>query len=342
MRPGRPDDGGAAVARAPWLAALAAVALLGLGVVACGNDEPSVTVGLITKQETNPFWVTMKDVAEDTAHDDNVKLLTATGRSDVDYQSQVRAIQDMTKEGAKGILIAPTNSEAVVPAIQEARRAGVTVIAVDTPTDPESAVDALFATNNRRAGELIGRYAKAKAREMGIRPKIAMLDLAPGIGSGEQRHEGFLKGFGIADGDPQIVGSVDTEGDEVKGRQGTAQLLREDPGINVVYTVNEPAAFGAADALEAAGKSDDDVVLVSVDGGCDAIKDGVRPGTIDATAQQYPENMAREGVEALAKAARGGAEPSGYLDTGVELITGDPVDGVDSENVAFGVRNCWG
>ena len=342
MRPGRTDDGAAAAPRAPWLAALAVAGLLGLGVAACGNDEPSVTVGLITKQETNPFWVTMKDVAKDTADDDNVKLLTATGRSDVDYQSQVRAIQDMTKRGAKGILIAPTNSERVVPAIQEARRAGVTVIAVDTPTDPESAVDALFATNNRRAGELIGRYARAKAREKGITPKIAMLDLAPGIGSGDQRHEGFLKGFGIADGDPQIVGSVDTQGDEVKGRQGTAQLLREDPDINVVYTVNEPAAFGAADALEAAGKSDDDVVLVSVDGGCDAIKDGVRPGTIDATAQQYPENMAREGVEALAKAARGGAEPSGYLDTGVELITGDPVDGVDSENVAFGVRNCWG
>jgi fructose transport system substrate-binding protein len=81
---------------------------------------------------------------------------------------------------------------------------------------------------------------------------------------------------------------------------------------------------------------------VSVDGGCDAIKDGVRPGVIDATAQQFPENMAREGVEALATAARGGAAPSGYLDTGVELITGDPVDGVESEDVAFGVRNCWG
>jgi fructose transport system substrate-binding protein len=248
----------------------------------------------------------------------------------------------MTRRGAKGILIAPTNSEAVVPAIRDARRAGVTVIAVDTPTDPESAVDALFATDNLRAGELIGRYARAKAREDGFEPKIAMLDLAPGIGSGEQRHDGFLKGFGIEDDDPEIAGSVDTEGDEAKGRAGMEQLLRASPDINVVYTVNEPAAFGAAAALDAAGKSRDDVILVSVDGGCDAIKDGVRPGVIDATAQQYPENMAREGVEALAKAARGGAEPSGYLDTGVELITGDPVDGVDSQDVAFGVRNCWG
>jgi fructose transport system substrate-binding protein len=325
------------------LLALGAIAGVAAVATACGGDEEErVTVGLITKQEANPFWVTMREVAQDTADDDNVDLLTATGRSDVDSQSQVRALEDMTRRGAKGILIAPTDSEAVVPAITAARRAGVTVIAVDTPTDPESAVDALFATNNRRAGRLIGRYARAKAEDEGIEPRIAMLDLAPGIASGEQRHDGFVEGFGLEDDAPEIVGSADTEGDEAKGRAAMERLLRSDPDINVVYAVNEPAAFGAADALEAAGKGEDDVILVSVDGGCDAIKDGVRPGVIDATAQQFPENMAREGIEALATAARGGAAPSGYLDTGVELITGDPVDGVESEDVAFGVRNCWG
>ena len=224
----------------------------------------------------------------------------------------------------------------------KARAAGVTVIAVDTPTRPESATNALFATNNAQAGELIGRYARAKAEDDGIDPQIAMLDLAPGITSGELRHDGFLQGFGIRDNDPQIVGSVDTEGNEDKARAGMEGLLQDNPDINVVYTVNEPAAFGAIAALEAAGKSKDDVIVVSVDGGCDAIKKGVRPGDIDATSQQYPENMAREGVEALADAARGGEQPSGYLNTGVELITGSPVDGVGSRNVEFGVRNCWG
>jgi fructose transport system substrate-binding protein len=323
------------------LIALGAAAALGLGVAACGDEEEEVTVGLITKQETNPFWVKMRETAEKTAGDNNVELLTATGTSDVDSDSQVRALEDMTQQGAQGILIAPA-SEAVVPAIEAAREAGVTVIAVDTPTQPLSAVDALFATDNAKAGELIGRYARAKAEEEGIEPRIAMLDLAPGITSGELRHEGFLEGFGLREGDPQVVGAVNTEGDEAKARAGMEQLLQDTPDINIVYTVNEPAAFGAADALEAAGKGEDDVIIVSVDGGCDAIKDGVRPGKIDATSQQYPENMASEGVEALAAAARGGPKPSGYLDTGVELITADPVDGVDSRDEAFGVRNCWG
>ena len=329
--------------------AVSAVAVLGLGVGACGGDDDGeaaggaqITLGLITKQETNPFWVTMREVAEETADERNVKLITAAGNSDVDNRSQVAALQYMTARGAKGILIAPADSAAIVPAIEEAREAGVTVIAVDTPTDPRSAVDALFATDNRRAGELIGRYAQAKVKEQDIQPKIAMLELAPDITSGDLRHDGFLTGFGIADGDGRIVGSVNTEGDKAKGRSGMAQLLRENPDINVVYAVNEPAALGAAAALEAAGKSKGDVILVAVDGGCDAIKDGIRPGVIDATAQQYPENMAREGVRALVDAARRDETPPRYLDTGVELITGDSVPGVDSRNTAFGVRNCWG
>jgi fructose transport system substrate-binding protein len=324
-----------------WIA-LSIVAAVSLQIGACGSDKERVTVGLIVKRNTNPFWVTMKDTAEQTADDDNVKLLTAAGTSDIDNKSQVAALEKMTAQGAKGIMITPADSRAIVPAIEKARRSGVTVIALDTPTDPGSAADALFATNNAQAGELIGRYAKAKAAELGLKPKIAMLDLSPGITSGELRHQGFLKGFGIAEGDPQIVGSVDTLGETARAQEGLSQLLAKDKAINVVYTVNEPAAFGAAQALKAAGRSQDDVILVSVDGGCDAVKNGVRPGVIDATAQQYPENMARLGVDALAATARGGPKPTGYKNTGVELITGDAVQGVPSKDVAFGVRNCWG
>src|SRR3954471_11722370 len=169
------------------LAAVAAVAALGAGAGACGNDQKRVTVGLIVKRNTNPFWVTMKDVAEQTADDDDVKLLTAAGTSDIDNRSQVAALERMTQEGAKGIMITPADSKAIVPAIEKARRAGVTVIALDTPTQPRAAVDALYATDNEQAGRLIGRYAKAKAAERHFKPTIAMLDLAPGITSGELR-----------------------------------------------------------------------------------------------------------------------------------------------------------
>lgn len=308
---------------------------------ACSDDE-AVTVGLITKQEVNPYWVTMREVAEEAAENNGVTLLTATGTSDVDVRSQQEALRDMVAEGASGILIAPTHSTELLPAIEAAQEQGVLVIAVDTPVDPVDAVDAYFATDNEAAGRLVGQYAAVKAAEMGIEPKIAMLDLAPGISSGEARHTGFLDGFGTAEDDPAIVAMADTEGDRKLGEARMAEILAEHPDVNVIYTVNEPAALGALDALRDAGVSLDSTILVSIDGGCQAIKNAVRPGDIDATAMQFPQNMAREGVRALARAARGGEKPSGYLNTGVELVTDDPAPGVDSKDVAFGVRNCWG
>ena len=334
------------------LAALTAAASLAVGVVACGGDdeggggaaggngEEKIIVGLITKRDTNPFFVKMKEAAQKAAQEHNVELLTAAGKSDVDNQSQVTALENMTTRGAKGILIVPADSKAIVPAIKKARDQNVTVIALDTPPEPQDAVDALFATDNLKAGELIGKYAKAKMA--GKPAKIAMLDLAPGISVGQLRHDGFLKGYGIKDNDPQIVGAVNTEGDTAKGQAGMEQLLQKDPDINVVYSINEPSGFGAANALRAAGKKPNEYLLVSVDGGCDAIKRGVKTGVIDATSQQYPQNMAAQGVEAIAKAARGGEKPSGYVDTGVNLITADPVKGVASKDANYGTENCWG
>src|SRR5947199_3725160 len=101
----------------------------------------------------------------------------------------------MVNSGVKGILITPSNTKAIVPAIQKARAAGVLVIALDSPTDPADATDALFATDNYKAGVLIGQYAKAA---LGAKPaKIITLDLFPGHPVGAQRHNGFMKGFGI-------------------------------------------------------------------------------------------------------------------------------------------------
>jgi fructose transport system substrate-binding protein len=282
----------------------------------------------------------MKEAAQKAAKENNVDLITAAGKFDTDNASEVTALENMTTQGAKGILIVPSDSKAIVPSIEKARAAGVTVIALDTPPEPQSAVDALYATDNFKAGQLIGEYAKAKAKEMGIKPKIAMLDLAPGISVGVLRHNGFLKGFGIKEGDPQIVGSADTQGDQAKGQTAMEQLLQKDPAINLVYTINEPAAFGAYTALKQAGKAKQ-ATIVSIDGGCKGVQ-GVKSGVIAATSQQYPRNMAEQGVKAVVNFAKNGKKVSGYHDTGVTLITDDPVKGVPSKSTAYGLKNCWG
>ncbi|UYQ60195.1 substrate-binding domain-containing protein [Streptomyces peucetius] len=303
-----------------------------------GSDDGSVKVGLITKTDTNPFFVKMKEGAEQAAKDSGVELVSAAGKFDGDNAGQVTAIENMVNSGVKGILITPNDSKAIVPALEKARAKGILVIALDSPTEPQDATDALFATDNVKAGELIGAYAKAAMA--GKKAKIATLDLAPGVAVGEQRHEGFLKGFGVPENDPSIVCSQDTGGDQAKGQTAMENCLQKAPGINVVYTINEPAALGAYTALKARGL-EKKVLVVSVDGGCTGTK-AVKEGKIAATSQQYPLEMASLGVKAVADFAESGKKASGYTDTGVTLITDRAQAGVDAKDTAFGLENCWG
>ena len=297
-----------------------------------------ILVGLITKTDVNPFFVKMKEGATKEAEAQGVKLLTAAGNFDGDNETQVTAIENMINAGVKGILITANDSTAIVPTVEKARKAGVVVIALDTPLDPQDASDALFATDNVKAGQLIGEYAKAILA--GKPAKIAMLDGTPGTTVSIQRHDGFLKGFGIAEGDPQIVCQADTNGTIEKGQPAMENCLTKDPDINVVYTVNEPAAFGANTALKAAGK-DKDVLVVSIDGGCAGVQ-GIKDGKIAATSQQYPLKMASMGLDAIVNYAKDGTKVSGYTDTGVTLITDKPASGVESKDTTFGLDNCWG
>ena len=140
--------------------------------------------------------------------------------------------------------------------------------------------------------------------------------------------------------DEQIICAENTQGDQAMGQTAMENCLSRDPEINLVYTINEPAAFGAYTALSNIGR-ENDALIVSVDGGCAGVR-GVVDGEIAATSQQYPLNMASLGVEAIFEYATTGNGPSGYTDTGVTLITDNPADGVSSEDTVFGLDNCWG
>jgi fructose transport system substrate-binding protein len=340
-------------------------ALFVVGLAACGDDDDGgsataggdggedVLIGLITKTETNPFFVKMKEGAEAKANELGVEVQSFAGKKDGDNETQVAAVENLIAAGAKGILITPNDSKAIVPALDKARQAGLLVIALDTQTEPPDAADATFATDNFKAGELIGQWAAAKFE--GQEAKIAMLDLNPEqVSVDVQRDQGFLKGFGIDvkdeskigdEDDPRIVGHDVTDGAPEGGRTAMENLLQKDPGINLVYTINEPAAEGAYEALKAAGK-EGDVTIVSVDGGCPGVE-SVKNGVIGATSQQYPLKMASLGVEAVVEFAESGEKPEPspgleFFNTGVELITDDPVEGVPSKDSKFGAENCWG
>ena len=346
------------------LGAVVTTAALGLagcsGNADAGKDD-SIGVALIVKTNSNPFFVAMQDGAESAADEAGVKLTLAAGKEDGDEDTQIKAIEDAIARGDQGILITP-NGPGVLDAIDKARQAGLYVIALDTPPDPADAVDITFATDNRLAGQLIGEWTAAQLD--GEKATIALLDLFDDkiVSVDYNRDQGFLEGMGIdvadknangdedatgtySGGDYEIVGNEATNGAEDGGLAAMETLLSKNPDINVVYTINEPAAYGAYQALQAAGK-EKDVLIVSIDGGCAGVKN-VKDGIIGATSQQYPVKMAELGVKAIVDLAKNGTKPTvtdglDFFNTGVALVTDKPVDGVESIDTTAASDICWG
>jgi fructose transport system substrate-binding protein len=342
--------------RAAAIAALSAAALAvagcssgssgsGSGQSSGANNGP-MHVTLITKDPNDPFWVAMIKGATDQAKQLNVEITVASGKDQTDADSQIRAIEDATTRGDD--------------AIQKAEKAGLFVIALDTPTTPANLVPATFASDNRLAGKLIGQWT---AGALDSKPaKIALLDLFGDkvVSIDYERDQGFLDGMGINVADPNkngdeaksgsyskgtynIICNETTDGAEDGGRTAMEKCLSQDPAINVVYTANEPSALGAVQALRAAGNTT--ALVVSINGSCDGVK-SVASGQLGADAQQYPSKMGAMGVQAIVDHAKDGSVPKpdpglDFTNTGIQLVTDKQVTGADSISSTDGQKLCY-
>jgi fructose transport system substrate-binding protein len=335
---------------------LKTTALLGAAALAlmAGSASAADLACLITKNNTNPFFVKMKEGAEAAATAAGLDFQAYAGEKDGDAAPQITAIENCVAAGAKGILITASN-DSVAPALKDARAAGILVIALDTPIADPEAQDMTFATDNFEAGILIGKWAAATLGAEAANAKIAMLNInKDNISVDVQRNTGFLTGFGItvpdltvmdSEDDPRVIGHESSDANPEGGLRAMETLLAKDPDINVVYTINEPAAEGAYQALKNAGK-EGQAIIVSVDGGCPGVA-SVKSGVIGATSQQYPLLMASKGIEAIAAFAKDGTKPAAsdgltFFNTGVNLVTDKPAEGVPSIDSTKGTELCWG
>lgn len=345
--------------------AAATAGLLAAGLAGCSGagSGGKVGVALIVKTTSNPYFVAMETAAKAAAAKDGVDLTLAAGQTDGDVPTQVAAIEAAIARGDKGILITP-NGPGVNSAIAKARKAGLLVIALDTVPTPPSSVDITFATNNYAAGQAIGKWTAAKLD--GKHADIAMLDLfnTQVVSVDLDRDHGFLNGMGITVPDANkngseassgtytggkggtytIAGHQASMGDVPDGRTAMETILAKDPNVDVVYGINEPAAYGGYEAMKAAGKAKG-VLFVAIDGGCTGVGQ-IKSGILDATAQQYPSKMASLGMAAIVKLAKTGKKPSttpglSFYNTGSKLITDQPQSGVPSVTAAQGLSTCW-
>jgi fructose transport system substrate-binding protein len=204
----------------------AALGALALGVAFSSPAAAETTACLITKTDTNPFFVKMKEGAEAKAKELGVTLKAYAGKIDGDSESQVAAIETCIADGAKGILIAASDTKGIVPSVQKAREAGLLVIALDTPLEPLDSADMTFATDNLLAGELIGAWAAATLGDKAKDAKIAFLESrSPSQPTVDVlRDQGFMIGFGIDPKDP--ISKIGDEDDAAHRRSRRDQRQR--------------------------------------------------------------------------------------------------------------------
>ncbi|TIX90796.1 substrate-binding domain-containing protein [Rhizobium sp. P44RR-XXIV] len=316
------------------LASLGLMVSMGGGVAHAADSK--FLIGIVELQLANPFFGKLQKAGVEQAKKHGLDVMTAEATVAGDSATQIAAVENMINRGAKGIVLDPANAFALVPIVKKARAAGIVVVTTNTSLDPATAADASFETDNLAAGTLIGQWAKAT---LGATPaRVAMLDYDLSDKTAKARHDGFLKGYGLSDSSPEIAGTALTMGNVETGQASMENLLSAHPDINVLYTINEPAAQGAFLAIK---KTKQKIVVTSIDGSCSGVH-SVADGTIGATVMQFPSRMGEMAVDAVVKAVNGGEKPSGFTNTGTILITDQPVPGIDSKDSKWGLENCWG
>jgi fructose transport system substrate-binding protein len=315
-------------------AGLAGNVFFATGVQAHRAAASKPLICFLVKTLTNPYFVAMKPVATAEAKKVGATLLYEAGKYDGDNATQTAQVDDCITRGAKAIVLIPELSTGIVPAVKRATKKHIAVLALDTATIPVSAVTSFIATDNFKAGVENGQWAKKAMK--GKKPVIALLEGTPGSSVNTDRMGGFLQGFGQKR--KYVVSDLITNGDQGKAQTAMDNALTKNANINLVWTINEPAALGAATSIASHGLSKK-IKIVSMDGSCRGIK-AVQKGTISTDVMQFPSKMAMLGVYYGSQAAKGKKIPK-RVDTGEPLIAGNPL-GLPHKSIAFGLKNCWG
>ncbi len=282
------------------------------------------TIALVVKTLNHPYFIDMQRGAESAAKKLGVNLIVQGAEREVDVEKQMQIVEDLIQKRVDAICLAPSGSRELVPAVVKANQAGIPVITLDTRIDPAVLKDAggrvvtFIGSDNFEGGKVAGNYIVERLKGQG---NVAILEGIPGHETGDARRRGF---HSIVDQAPgiKVVASQTANWERDQGFNVFQNMLQAHPDIQALFACNDLMALGAIEAISAAGKSGQILVV-----GFDAVKDGrdaIRQGTMAASVAQHPDEMGRLGVENAYRALRGETVPE-HIPVKIELITKENV-----------------
>ncbi|WP_054023178.1 ribose ABC transporter substrate-binding protein RbsB [Bacillus sp. FJAT-28004] len=271
-----------------------------------------IKIGLAVSTQSNPFFVTLKEGAQTAATAGSAELITVDAQDDA--AKQASSIEDLIQQKVDVIIINPTDSAAIVPAVESANAAGIPVITVDRTSDGGK-VTTHIASDNKAGGVLAAKFI---AEQLGGTGKVVELEGIPGSSAARERGAGFNEEIAKSSG-IQIAAKQPADFDRAKGLTVTENILQGNKDIKAIFAHNDEMALGALKAIEAAGKSD--ILVVGFDATDDAVKE-VFAGKLSATVAQKPDMMGILAVQTAIKIAKGETVEAS-IPVELDLITKD-------------------
>ncbi|MED1795798.1 ribose ABC transporter substrate-binding protein RbsB [Brevibacillus nitrificans] len=274
-----------------------------------GEASGKVTIGLAVSTLNNPFFVSLKEGAEKAAKDAGAELLVVDAQDDT--AKQISGVEDLIQKKVSVIMINPTDSAAIVTAVEAANKANIPVITVDRAAEGGQVVSHI-ASDNVKGGKMAGDFILEK---LGGKGNIVELQGIAGTSAARDRGKGFHDAVDGKEG-VKVVASQPADFDRAKGLSVMENILQANKDVQAVFAHNDEMALGALQAVEAAGK---DIVVVGFDATDDAVK-SVNDGKMGATVAQKPAAIGETAVQTALKVAKGEKVESN-IPVDLELVT---------------------
>lgn len=280
------------------------------------GGEEQLTFALLPKTLSNPYFVAMQDYATAKAEELGVKIECTAPPQETDVDQQISMFESMLEKGVDGILIVPCGSKEIVASIEKANEMGVPVICLDTNAEGGE-VASFIGTNNYEGGKLAGEWLGETLGE----GKVGIITGTPGNNTHEDRVNGFKEGVAETAGLEIVGDALPAYSERAQGMSQAENLLAGNPDIKAIYCTNDQMALGAGEAVKAAGKQGE-ILVIGFDGAPEAAQ-GILDGMISASVAQKPGGMGEMGVQAMYDLIVEGKTLEAVVDTGCTIVSKD-------------------
>ncbi|CTQ55517.1 D-allose-binding periplasmic protein precursor [Roseibium album] len=310
---------------------LITTAMMASALVLSATATQAGEIAVIVKTTNSNFWQNVNKGASAAIEGQSAHTMTFNGpAAESAIADQVNLVENAVNRGVAGIVLAPSDPEALVPAVKKAFENQIPVVIVDSglAENGKNFYQSFLSTDNCAAGQLV---ADKMISEVGKEGKVAVMSYVAGVGSEVGRVGCFVER--IKDQSSiEIVGPFYSQSQMATALNQTTDILAANGDLVGIFGANEPTAIGMGRAIVQAGKAGS-LTALGFDGNTD-LQDFVRDGTLAGTAVQGSFQMGELGVKAILKLLNGEEVPN-FIDTGVVLATKDNIDHPAVQNVLY-------